>query len=451
MVPVLLLTIYVVTIVQVATEITNSIFPSPTDDEPDLYFRLHSATSLHESRCPRSCLCGTGTSQPPLAVKGYFAAASCVSRKLTSLPVGFPPAIRIIIARGNALTTASLPASPPPQLTELDLSYNMIADVNISFSIPLNSSTDGSLRHLNLNHNLIEHLLNVSFMSSLSRLEVLLLGYNHIRSLEPGCFEPLVNLRWLSLTGNRLTSLPVNGFSGLGSLTDLTLDHNKLFDVNDWWNQSSSLSPLRSLNLRSLNLANNRIERVSGNAFIHVASTLEYLNLGFNRMRTLPTDALRSAKFRRLRQLTLDGNPVTTLTPRCLERFAVVELRLSHMPSLTAVEHDAMFDVHGVKDIRMHDNPHLVYVDPDMVGRTQILSLEGDTNNKSLAPGNDEVKFLRLHRNRISAMESPLTRHRMPGIELLSLHGNPLSCDCHSDWIREEVNIGQFPNDVCIE
>ena len=328
----------------------------------------------------------------------------------------------------------------PPGLSELDLSYNLITDVNFSVPAAQNSSRDYGLRHLNLNHNLIEYLSNDSFMTStpdqpaLSRLEVLLLGYNHIRSLSPRCFEPLANLRWLSLTGNRLTSLPVSGFTGLRSLTDMTLDRNWLSEVTDWWNQSPSMT-----SLVSLNLANNRIERVFNNSFVPIASTIEQLNLGFNRMRTLPTDALRIAKFRRLRQLTLDGNPVTILTSRCLERFTVAELRLCHMPSLIAVERDAFFDVRGLKDIRLHDNPHLVYVDPDMVGRTKAPPAVGTTSEQDLVTSDDDVKFLRLHRNRISVLESPLRPDRMPRLEMLSLYGNPLSCGCHSDWIREEV------------
>ena len=88
---------------------------------------------------------------------------------------------------------------------------------------------------------------------------------------------------------------------------------------------------------------------------------------------------------------------------------------------------------------RMHDNPHLVYVDPDMVGRTKASPADGTTSDQDLGTSDDDVKFLMLHRNRISVMESPLTPDRMPRLEMLSLYGNPLSCGCHSDWIREEV------------
>ena len=140
-------------------------------------------------------------------------------------------------------------------LSELDLSYNLIIDINLSVPASQNSSRHPRLRHINLNHNLIVQLSNASFISSitnqpaLTHLEVLLLGFNHIRSLSPGCFEPLVSLQWLSLTGNRLTSLPVGMFTGLGSLTYLTLDRNRLSEVTDWWNQSPSMTSLVSLNL----------------------------------------------------------------------------------------------------------------------------------------------------------------------------------------------------------
>ena len=162
------------------------------------------ATTVTEFRpavCPTDCLCGVGTSLSPLTVKGYFATVSCPNRKLAAFPTRMPPETTIAVLRGNALKTTVLPEGSqlPPQLAELDLSYNVINDVTMTSPAHL-------LRHLDLRHNVI-HALSPSSFAELPRLRVLLLGFNRIAKLDTSCFRPLKELRWLSLAGNRLSTL----------------------------------------------------------------------------------------------------------------------------------------------------------------------------------------------------------------------------------------------------
>ena len=137
--------------------------------------RAFAVTEFRPADCPAACLCGVGTSVSPLPVKGYFATVSCPNRKLAAFPTGLPSETRILVLRGNALrSTAPAGAGPgpgdrsaplPPQLSELDLSYNLIDDVTMTSPAHL-------LHHLDLQHNAIAHLSASSF-TELPRLQVI--------------------------------------------------------------------------------------------------------------------------------------------------------------------------------------------------------------------------------------------------------------------------------------
>jgi len=117
-------------------------------------------TEFRPSTCPKNCLCGVGTSLSPLSIKGYFATVSCTNRKLTDFPARLPSETRIVVLRGNALTSTALPgeSAMPPRLAELDLSYNVIdyllttydTDMNLGPKTKVKDSRCGKKRKLTM-------------------------------------------------------------------------------------------------------------------------------------------------------------------------------------------------------------------------------------------------------------------------------------------------------------
>jgi len=364
----------------------------------------YSVTEFRPASCPTDCLCGVGTSLSPLPVKGYFATVSCPNWKLAEYPAAVPPGTRILVLRGNALRSTATTALPA-RLAELDLSYNVIDDVTMTSPTHL-------LRHLDLQHNVVGSLSASSFAET-PRLDVLLLGYNRLTRVDVSWFRPLVDLRWLSLAGNRLSTLKPDGFNGvLSHLTHLDLSHNALDRVPD-----DALSGLVSL--RELDLSHNRIGRLSRRSFAGL-KVLERLDLSGNRLDDVPTEALKV--FEGLNALVLDDNPLTSLPTRRLTGFAARLISVSWMSRLRFVDVEAFFDVGRLTTVALHDNPRLAYVSEHFVGPLTTAA---------------SIVDVLLHRSRLTIVGN-LTR-ALPALRQLTLFGNPLRCDCRNEWIQQTV------------
>jgi len=364
-------------------------------------------TEFRPATCPTDCLCGVGTSLSPLSVKGYFATVSCPNRKLTDFPSHMPSATTIAVLRGNALKSTVLSEGSvlPAQLAELDLSYNMIDDVTMTSPAHL-------LRHLDLQHNVIQRLSESSF-TELPHLQVLLLGYNRIAELDVRWFRPLVDLRWLSVAGNRLSALTPSQFRDvLPQLTHLDLSRNKIEDVPD-----DALSGASSL--RELDLSHNRIRRLTPRSFVGVEALVQ-LDLSGNQLEDVPTPALKV--FESLNSLILDDNPLTSLPSRRFTDFAVRLISVSRMSRLRFVDVEAFFDVRRLTTIAMHNNPKLEYISEHFVGPWATSA---------------SIFNVQLHRNQLT-MIGNLSR-TLPALRKLTLYGNPLRCSCHNDWMQQTV------------
>jgi len=365
-------------------------------------------TEFRPATCPTACLCGVGTSQSPLSVKGYFATVSCPNRKLTDYPTHLPSETRILVLRGNALKSTAMSEGSvlPPQLAELDLSYNVIDDVTMTSPAHL-------LRHLNLQHNVVQRLSPSSF-AELPHLHVLLLGYNRITQLDTGWFRPLADLRWLSLAGNRLSVLTPGEFRDvLPQLSHLDLSRNEIEDVPD-----DAMSGLGSL--RELDLSHNRISRLTRRSFSGVEA-LEHLELSENRFEDVPTEALQA--FKGLNALILDDNALTSLSARRLTGFTARMISVSRMSRLRFVDVEAFFDVKRLTVIAIHDNPRLAYISEHLVGPQTTAA---------------SIFNVQLHGNQLR-MIGNLSR-TLPALRQLTLYGNPLRCDCRNDWIQQTVS-----------
>lgn len=168
-----------------------------------------------------------------------------------------------------------------------------------------------NIRSLSFRHNKISKIQPRAFYN-LTSLEMLDLSNNRLTSIvlqkevfegpySSNQYEPLKNLRWLSLANNDIHALNYDVFEHLNHLEVLFLDHNpfKIIDPNTA-SAIASLSTLKVLDLSFMEL------RSIPEYMFHAPRALHTLNLTGNLFTKLP-EALHSAI--NLVELNLNDNP----------------------------------------------------------------------------------------------------------------------------------------------
>jgi Leucine-rich repeat (LRR) protein len=206
------------------------------------------------------------------------------------------------------------------------------------------------LRQLTICSQYIPSFRNDTFLSEgLTTLEEISVKFSHLRSIEqgalngltnlkqldlfgndlseilPGTFEKMRHLQYINLRNNSIDSLNVGAFSGLISLIKLDLRTNKLLYVHP--NTFLSLPKLKTLYLYDnpglqiptdhnliishplshLFISQCNVSSVSFETFANVSS-LEWLDLSYNKLRTVDINILRALP--KLSAIFLDGNPL---------------------------------------------------------------------------------------------------------------------------------------------
>ncbi|XP_045767462.1 leucine-rich repeat and immunoglobulin-like domain-containing nogo receptor-interacting protein 1 [Maniola jurtina] len=215
-------------------------------------------------------------------------------------------------------------------LKNLNLQDNELTEVPVKALRVLTS-----LSLLDLSKNKISYIENYSF-STLQDLTTLKLSDNNItlephalagleNSLKnlnlkgtkqktvPACIRGLRSLAFLDLSQNSIRELPgPDGsltFDGLDSLTALNLERNLLVNL-----KRDAFTGIKNT-LSSLSLLNNLLPEFPTEA-IATLSDLRVLDIGFNLLNKLPTDAFFNNPSITL--LALDGNPLPTVPEKAL-------------------------------------------------------------------------------------------------------------------------------------
>lgn len=173
----------------------------------------------------------------------------------------------------------------------LSLEWLNLAGNRLSFltskSLPSSQWVPHKMRFLDLSFN---HLESVSTAVGFTHIQDLLLHHNHIRTVIPGVFGNMSSLRSLDLSHNRITHIPLHGFS-------LNLSSPK-----------DALTPTIQL----LNLSFNQIESVDAGEFTRI-SVSSISSAG--RTHSSPSQASQSdnnGSVDNLRSLDLSHNKLTT-------------------------------------------------------------------------------------------------------------------------------------------
>ena len=227
------------------------------------------------------------------------------------------------------------------------------------------------LERLNIGHNELRQLLNIS---ALKKLRWLHAQWNHLGDLDLGGLE---QLELVDLSGNKLETLPRDWLGAKEKLQLLNVSYNEISSVDRETflglslqhldlshNQLTSLDGTALKRLRKLNLSNNHLTQVTASMFTDIAGTLWDVNLSRNNI-----SAIREGVFEdfvslqecdlsynrlggslgrgelaalftsmgHLQQIDLSGNEIITVRPgqwRHLHHVNTVSLSHNHVRSL---------------------------------------------------------------------------------------------------------------------
>ncbi|KYN45088.1 Leucine-rich repeat-containing protein 49 [Trachymyrmex septentrionalis] len=190
------------------------------------------------------------------------------------------------------------------KLRLMSLQHNLLTKIESS-----NLSQLTKLVFLDLYDNQIEKVCDFDFLEN---LRVLLLGKNRIRRIEG--LKQLLKLEVLDLHGNQIQQ--ITGLENLSSLKVLNLAGNNIKTVG--CNDFQGLISLKELNLRR-----NKLKRLLG---FDETPQLQKLYLSNNDIHKIE-DMSSLAKALQIKEITIDGNPVTLNTD-------YISFLVSYLPSL---------------------------------------------------------------------------------------------------------------------
>ncbi|MFT7804770.1 leucine-rich repeat neuronal protein 1-like [Arapaima gigas] len=292
-------------------------------------------------------------------------------------------------------------------------------------NVPWNISEDTQVLLLQSN-NISQITVELQNLINLTELD---LSQNHFAKIQDIGLNNLTQLITLYLEENQ-------AFSGLGNLLRLHLNSNKLVAIDSRWFESlpnleilmigeNPILGLQDMNfhpltkLHSLVLAGMGLRDIPQGAFQGL-DYLESLSFFDNKLTTVPTKAL--GVLPNLKFLDLNKNPIVRIREGDFrDLIHLEELSLNNMEELMAVERGAFANLPEMAKLEIRNNPHLAYIDhaafQDVVGlRTLLVS----NNDLSLLPREIFSSF--------------------PSLDEVSLHSNPIRCDCLSIWVSAVGN-----------
>ena len=219
----------------------------------------------------------------------------------------------------NAIPLAKLEAvlynlSAPESLVTLDLSDNFLQQVNselfsrfenlhsLSIANCTVSEIDSviftkltQLQALHLQNNDLLHVENITYLTSLTRLN---LKNNLLSAIN---ITGLSRIQYIDLRNNNINLLPYRWLIYAEEIQLIDLSHNTLRYIdkesfysvsvqllNISYNSLQTLQSFGSLKVIRLDVSHNNIDSISHDALQFTARTLEELDLSYNRLQTLP-------------------------------------------------------------------------------------------------------------------------------------------------------------------
>lgn len=315
------------------------------------------------------------------------------------------PAVKIDCSFKD-LKSSNFPGPVLPLSSEtFDISWNKLEY--------LPSFESDSLKVLNAMHNNISELVENNFQH-LTMLRELYVSWNAIQTISSNAFDGLKFLQILDLSHNNVKEIGFNVFSYLVSLNKLDLSWNRHLNnsngvqKHDFYTQFGVPLQLARLNLERCGLKDINLPE---------SAALSILNLRDNQLEEITSQLPLN-----LKELDFSGNPLGVLQEHHTKKLANVEnLFFEDMPSLTAVEINALANLTKLKALSFQNCRHLSSFHEYAFGE--------ELTNQSL-----EVLTFRG-----SAIRS-FNKTLLPifqQLEQIDLNGMPLRCDCDMVWIKK--------------
>ncbi|XP_003221250.1 leucine-rich repeat neuronal protein 3 [Anolis carolinensis] len=352
--------------------------------------------------CPQSCMCEVRPWFTPRSIYMEAWTVDCNDVGLSTFPVQLPANTQVLLLQANNIQKIEYSKEFPVNLTGLDLSQNSLSSVaNIELrKIP-------QLLSVYLEENRLTELPD-ECLSGLSNLQELYVNHNLLSAIAPGAFTGLDNLLRLHLNSNSLQLINKKWFEAIPNLEILMIGENPIIKIED-----RNFKPLS--NLRSLVLAGINLTEIPDNALAGLEN-LESISFYDNRLVKVPHRALQKAT--NLKFLDLNKNPINRIQRGDFSNMIhLKELGINNMPELISIDNLAVDNLPDLRKIEATNNPRLSYIHPNAFYRLPRL------------------ESLMLNSNALSALYRS-TIESLPNLKEISIHSNPIRCDCVIRWIN---------------
>eukprot|EP00062_Callorhinchus_milii_P017675 gi/632970299/ref/XP_007901572.1/ PREDICTED: leucine-rich repeat neuronal protein 1 [Callorhinchus milii] len=366
--------------------------------------------SMHQSECPQLCVCEIRPWFTPQSTYREATTVDCNDLRLTRIPVNLSADTQVLLLQSNNIGKTTAELEQLFNLTELDLSQNNFT-----------------------------HIQDVG-LTNLSQLTTLHLEENQIAEMPNYCLKDLINLQELYINHNQINSISANAFSGLRNLLRLHLNSNKLRVIDSHWFESTpnleilmigenpvigildmNFRPLN--NLRSLVLAAMELTEIPSNALVGLDS-LESLSFYDNKLGRVPQLSLQNVPV--LKFLDLNKNPVHKIQEGDFKNMLrLKELGINNMAELVSIDRYALDNLPELTKLEATNNPKLSYI--HRYAFRDLPSLES----------------LMLNNNALNALYEK-TVGCLPNLREVSIHSNPIRCDCVIQWMNSNKTTIRF-------
>ncbi|GAA6215706.1 leucine-rich repeat neuronal protein 1-like [Lates japonicus] len=365
---------------------------------------------IHGKECPCLCVCEIRPWFTPQSTYKEATTVDCNDLRLTHIPTNLSTDTQVLLLQSNAISHTSGELEALFNLTELDLSQNNFSTVEAVGLTNMNHLTT-----LHLEENQISQLPD-HCLGNLSNLQELYINHNQISSISPRAFAGLHSLLRLHLNSNKLHVIDSRWFEATPNLEILMIGENPVIGLLDM-----NFKPLGSL--RSLVLAGMDLTDVPANAFVGL-DNLESISFYDNKLVRIPQLSLQRVP--NLKFLDLNKNPVQKIQEGDFRNMLrLKELGINNMMELVSIDRYALDNLPELTKLEATNNPKLSYV--HRFAFRDMPSLE------SLMLNNNALTALYQH-----------TVEVLPNLREISLHSNPLRCDCVIQWMSSNRTTVRF-------